>query len=218
MTDHPAKPCDNLNTTCEAYPCCPCGRAARDLAPAATPDAGEREAFEVWYALDRSRTDSHLSLKIRAWEVWQARAARSAAPATPDAGEREGFQARVREWTVACFGIEIADDKTERNHRFIEEALELVQACGTTASEAHQLVDYVFGREVGEKNQETGGVMVTLAALCNAQGIDMAAAGEIENGRCWTKIEKIRAKQAAKPKHSPLPQAARSAARLRQSE
>ena len=39
-------------------------------------------------------------------------------------------------------------------HRFLEEALELVQACGATASEAHQLVDYVYGRPVGEPAQE----------------------------------------------------------------
>ena len=87
-----------------------------------------------------------------------------------------------------------------------EEALELVQACGCTASEAHQLVDYVYGRDVGEPAQEVGGVMITLAALCLANGIDMAGAGETELARIWTKVEAIRAKQAAKPKHSPLPQ------------
>lgn len=99
----------------------------------------------------------------------------------------------------------IAGDPVERNHRFVEEALELAQACGCSASEAHQLVDYVYGRPVGEKAQEVGGVMVTLAALCLAQGLDMHEAGEIELARIWTKVEAIRAKQAAKPKHSPLP-------------
>jgi len=117
------------------------------------------------------------------------------------------FQQRVEPWLLECFGAEIAGDPVERNHRFCEEALELVQACGCTSSEAHQLVDYVFGRPVGEKAQEAGGVMVTLAALCRAQGIDMHEAGEVELARIWTKVEKIRAKQAAKPKHSPLPEA-----------
>ena len=107
---------------------------------------------------------------------------------------------------MACFGPEIAADIQERNHRFLEEALELVQACGATASEAHQLVDYVYGRPVGDKHQEIGGVMVTLAALCLAQGQNMHAAGETELARIWTKVEQIRAKQAAKPKHSPLPE------------
>lgn len=118
------------------------------------------------------------------------------------------FQQRVKPWMDACFGLEISADKVERNHRFIEEALELVQSTGCTKSEAHQLVDYVFGRAVGEPRQEVGGVMVTLAALCLAQGMDMHDAGEIELARIWTKVEKIRVKQAAKPKHSPLPESA----------
>ena len=124
----------------------------------------------------------------------------------PVAAGGETFQARVKPWMDACFGPEISADKIERNHRFLEEALELVQANGCTQSEAHQLVDYVYGRDVGEINQEVGGVMVTLAALCLANGIDMHEGGETELARIWTKVEKIRAKQAAKPKHSPLPQ------------
>jgi len=115
------------------------------------------------------------------------------------------FQNRVNPWLLCCFGEEIANDQTERNHRFLEEALELVQATGCTASEAHQLVDYVYGRPVGETSQEVGGVMVTLAALCLAQHLDMHEAGETELQRIWTKVEQIRAKQAAKPQHGPLP-------------
>jgi hypothetical protein len=116
------------------------------------------------------------------------------------------YQARVHDWVVTCFGPEIAADRLERNHRFLEEALELVQANECTASEAHQLVDYVFGRRPGDPHQEVGGVMNTLAALCAASGLDMAKAGEDELARVWTKVEAIRAKQAAKPAHSPLPQ------------
>lgn len=122
-----------------------------------------------------------------------------------DRPPNDTLQQRVQPWLMACFGPAIAADKTERNHRFLEEALELVQACGCTQSEAHQLVDYVFGRPVGERGQEVGGVMITLAALCLAQGLDMHAEGETELARIWTMVEKIRAKQAAKPKHSPLP-------------
>lgn len=128
---------------------------------------------------------------------------------TPVSGDEVGsFQERVQPWLIACFGEMIAGDREERNHRFLEEALELVQACGCTASEAHQLVDYVYGRPIGEPHQEVGGVMVTLAALCLANGLNMHANGETELARIWTKVEKIRAKQAAKPKHSPLPEAA----------
>lgn len=116
------------------------------------------------------------------------------------------FQDRVQPWLLECFGQEIADNIHERNHRFLEEALELVQSTGCTQTEAHQLVGYVFGRPEGEPHQEVGGVMVTLAALCLAAGVDMHQAGEDELARVWTKIDQIRAKQAAKPKHSPLPQ------------
>jgi len=118
-----------------------------------------------------------------------------------------GFQERVAPWMTACFGEEVSNDRTERNHRFLEESLELVQAMGCTESEAHQLVDYVFNRPKGEPHQEVGGVMVTLAALCLACSLSMHKCGDIELERIWTKVEEIREKQAKKPKHSPLPQA-----------
>lgn len=101
----------------------------------------------------------------------------------------------------------IAGDREERNHRFLEEALELVQACDCTADEAHKLVDYVYGREVGDPPQEVGGVMVTLAALCLANEMDMHKCGEIELNRITQPemVEKIREKQKRKPSMSPLP-------------
>ena len=115
------------------------------------------------------------------------------------------YQSRVREWLLHCFGEEVASDKAERNHRFLEEALETVQSGGCTKSEAHQLVEYVYGRPVGEMPQEIGGVKNTLAALCLAYGLDMDECGEIELTRCWAKSDQIRSKHAAKPKFSPLP-------------
>ncbi len=123
----------------------------------------------------------------------------------PTASGGDAFQQRVQSWMLACFGEEISTDTIERNHRFFEEATELVQANGMTRSEAHQLVDYVFSRPVGGREQEAGGVMVTLAALCSTISVDTDIAGERELARVWTKIDVIRAKQAAKPKHSPLP-------------
>lgn len=123
----------------------------------------------------------------------------------PAAGEP--FQQRVQPWMLECFGAEIASDRDERSHRFLEESLELVQAAGCTKAEALQLVDYVYGRPIGYLPQEIGGVMVTLAALCLAWSEDMHKEGETELERIWTKVAEIRAKQAAKPKHSPLPAA-----------
>lgn len=127
--------------------------------------------------------------------------------AAPHPVSGEPFQARVLPWLLDCFGQAIADDKTERNHRFLEEALELVQSCGCTEDEAHKLVAYVYGRAVGERSQEVGGVMVTLAALCLAQRLDMHQCGETELSRITqpAMVEKIREKQKRKPSMSPLP-------------
>ncbi len=141
-------------------------------------------------------------------KVKQKRLARlSATKATATQTDAVDFQERVNEWIQACFGPGLTYDVVERNFRFCEEALELTQACGTSVDEAHQLVEYVYSRPVGEKKQETGGVMVTLAALCWAQGMDMAECGEQELARVWGCIERIRAKQASKPGgvRSPLP-------------
>lgn len=118
---------------------------------------------------------------------------------------RVSYQSRVMDWLLECFGPGITSDRVERVHRFWEEALELGQSAGCTATEAHQLVDYVFGRPVGELHQEIGGTLVCLAAFCAVHEINMDAEGERELARVWTKVEKIRAKHAAKPKFSPLP-------------
>ncbi|OOW07220.1 hypothetical protein MF6394_02165 [Pseudomonas sp. MF6394] len=121
--------------------------------------------------------------------------------------QRASFQSRVAPWLVECFGEVIAQDTQERNQRFLEEALELVQACGATSDEAHQLVDYVFGRDVGKQSQEVGGVMVTLAALCHAHKLAMHQCGEAELDRisCPDVMARIREKQKGKPAFSPLP-------------
>jgi hypothetical protein len=123
-----------------------------------------------------------------------------------DEENEPGFQTRVKLWLAACFGYEITMNKLERNHRFLEEALELVQANGCTKEEAYMLVDYVYDRDQGDINQEAGGVMITLAALCIASEINLYEAGNVELARIWANIDKIRTKQASKPKHSPLPQ------------
>lgn len=120
--------------------------------------------------------------------------------------QRSNFQTEVAKWMQVCFGSDISADQLERADRFTEEALELAQTMpGFTAERAHALVDYVFGRAVGERQQEVGGVMVTLAALCNTVDIEIEAAAETELARIWKKVEQIRAKQAAKPTGSALP-------------
>ena len=90
----------------------------------------------------------------------------------------DSYQQRARDWLEHCFGRDRADDPISRNHRFLEEALELVQALGCTKDEAHQLVNYVFGRGKGSPEQEVGGVRLSLSGLTACHRIDEQAAAE----------------------------------------
>ncbi|GGE05131.1 hypothetical protein SAMN05421774_101844 [Gemmobacter megaterium] len=112
-----------------------------------------------------------------------------------------GFQAQVRDWMHDCFGQALSDDRTERNRRYLEESLELVQSLGGSREQAHALVDYVFSRPAGQPAQEVGGAMVTLAALCEANGLDMQAAAEQELARILDPriMAQIRERQTRKP-------------------
>lgn len=115
------------------------------------------------------------------------------------------FQQRVYDWAQRCLGPVSAADTKERNYRYLEESLELVQSLGCSREDAHKLVDYVFSRPVGEPEQELGGVRVTLATLCQAHGLSEIECGERELERVEGLIETIRLKQSRKPIRSPLP-------------
>jgi len=140
---------------------------------------------------------------IAAWWVLTGRAY---AIVWPQAGELEAvldpqvsFQIRVHDWVLNCFGRKLADNKKERHIRFLEEALELVQAGSCSIAEVTALVEYVFHRPVGEVSKEVGGVITTLAALCAAYDIDLNKEAECELDRIWVNIKKIREKQKNKP-------------------
>lgn len=113
--------------------------------------------------------------------------------------QKASFQNRVAPWMQACFGPEISADRNQRNERYLEESLELVQSLGYQREQAYRMVDYVFDRPIGETTQEVGGVRVTLAALCLAAGIDEDECAEKELARIWVKIPEIREKQKEKP-------------------
>ena len=117
------------------------------------------------------------------------------------------FEQRVGEWCIECFGETVAADVVERNWRFLEEALELVQSLGGGKEDALKLVDYVFDRQLGEPQQEVGGVMVTLAALTYANEIDLHVAANRELHRIERPevMQKIRQKHQSKPHRSSLP-------------
>ena len=92
---------------------------------------------EVWDAFEKMTGCQQAAHKARlCYAAMLACAPQPPAP-TP-------FQQRVQPWMLACFGAVISADKLERNHRFFEEAGELVQACGMTRAEAHALVAVVL--------------------------------------------------------------------------
>ncbi|AKR55755.1 hypothetical protein XM25_08073 [Devosia sp. H5989] len=158
--------------------------------------------LETFWCITKEGTDDRL---LAEGALDAAKAISAALVASP--AETEAHQDRVAAWMLECFGAEIAADKIERADRFIEEALELAQATGWSAERGHALVDYVFSRPVGEIGQEVGGVMVTLAALCNVFGVGINAEARREVDRITQPdiVLKIRAKQAAKPTGSALP-------------
>lgn len=110
------------------------------------------------------------------------------------------FQKRVSKWMGQCFLPSLYGNMTERGDRLLEEVLELLQSNGYDHSRVSTLVDYVYGRPIGEPSQEVGGVMVTLAGYCWIAGLDMHADGERELARINQPevMAKIRAKQEAK--------------------
>jgi hypothetical protein len=117
----------------------------------------------------------------------------------------QSYQQRVLPWHQTCFSAEVWLDIVERGDRLLEEVLELLQSNGYDPARVPMIHRYVFNRPVGETFQEVGGVMVCLAAYCNAAQVDMQHAAETELARIWTKVDQIRAKQLTKPKGSPLP-------------
>ena len=116
---------------------------------------------------------------------------------------RHDFQKRATTWAIDCFGQDAVDDLTERRHRFLEEVFELDQSAGGSVSEIIQLALYVYNREVGEPNQELGGVLNTLALLATRLKLNMINAAELELQRVLPLTEKIRGKQKTKPQFVP---------------
>ena len=95
----------------------------REALPLTLRDYDVAEAFVVWASTEdgeqfvRTAKAAILSAKSRGYDSMRiAGKIREHAP----------FQERVGEWMQACFTPEICADTVERNHRFLEESLELV--------------------------------------------------------------------------------------------
>lgn len=116
------------------------------------------------------------------------------------------YQMRVVAGTQPIFHDD-PTDVAERRNRFAEEANETCQALGMTAAEAHALVDYTYGRPVGDPSKEIGSTMLTLALLAHEAGYSLSACAEADlasMSRPET-VAKIRAKRAARHGRGPLP-------------
>lgn len=112
---------------------------------------------------------------------------------------KKPYQRRVTEWISKCFGKREVDNKPSRNHRFCEEALELLQACQMPKEDVLMLVDYVYDRAPGDKWKEAGDVQITLAALCQSQDIAMQPEAEAALTRNWFNINVISSRANGKP-------------------
>ena len=111
-----------------------------------------------------------------------------------------GLQPLAIRWARQCFSEDVVESRLERGLRVFEEAGELLQLAGGTAEDAHRMVDYVFSRPAEtDPYREIGGVLVSLAVLCDVFGVDLEEAWEREMARCIARADEIRAKQAAKP-------------------
>jgi NTP pyrophosphatase (non-canonical NTP hydrolase) len=86
-------------------------------------------------------------------------------------------------WATRCFGKANVTSVPERANRFLEEAIELAQACNVTEEQIHRLIKRVYGKPVGDQAQEVGGVGLTLLVLCEAIQIDADTAERNELNR-----------------------------------
>lgn len=107
-------------------------------------------------------------------------------------------QATVIAWMRNAFG---GDGTTvpQRGIRLLEETLETYQAAGCDQAMAHELVDYVFKRPVGDLAKELGGVGVCVLGLAAAAKVsaDDEEAREVE--RVLSKgLDEWRQRNAAK--------------------
>jgi hypothetical protein len=93
-------------------------------------------------------------------------------------------QQRVLNWARTVLSEDEVSGREQRAIRLAEETIELAQSCNVDKAMLHKLVDYVYGRPIGEPMQELGGVSVCVLAMANALGLDADTVEEIEVRRC----------------------------------
>lgn len=76
------------------------------------------------------------------------------------------------DWARRCFGVDHVSNHKVRGIRALEEMVELNQALGVPIELARKTLETVYSRPVGEIGQEIGGVMLTVAVLCDSMDRD----------------------------------------------
>lgn len=95
-------------------------------------------------------------------------------------------QSEILAWAVDTFGS-IALHPRERALRFLEEALELCQACGLDREVIPLMVDRVYANPPGSLDREVAQAQMTLSALSESQGVESM----IEMADEFARISKI---------------------------
>lgn len=114
------------------------------------------------------------------------------------------LQQRFDAWLRDTMGSEIANDVGERNWRFAEEAVELLQACGMKVEDLLRVVATVYEKEPGDPAVEIGDVLCCLYPLATARGYCVETLAEHTLRRNYDNQERIRAKHVAKILRRPL--------------
>lgn len=84
------------------------------------------------------------------------------------------LQRAVNVWYETLFrGTPEEHTKKTLTMRFLEEALELAQACGLTEEDVLRQLKYTFGRPKGTIPEEIAGVMMTIQHISNMESIDI---------------------------------------------
>ncbi len=113
-------------------------------------------------------------------------------------GGNRSFQLRAWDWLGLALGRDVARSKRQRALRFVEEAIELAQAIGISEHEVIDEARNIYSVPAHGVEREIGGVLVTLAVLCEAYGLNMEKIGEDTLADNHKRLDQIREKQKSK--------------------
>lgn len=108
------------------------------------------------------------------------------------------IQSDVADWVRETFGEVVADNKSERSFRLLEEALAYAHAHHMTVLEALALVQQVFGKPADLPKHHLAGAFVTALAAASAERVIPSSLINSELARICRLRDVIREKQKSK--------------------